>query len=319
MVKLIGKKLKEATMFIEILLLIVIGLLVILLFVSIRKRRVNPAEFESSVSNVMGKLGIDRKIGEISTIAQDVQQNYRSLDRMLRVPAERGSFGEIALEKILSDSLPSDMFGMRERIFNGKMPDAHIKSTAGIICIDSKFPLDNFRKMVEVEDTEKEDFKKQFIKDVQGHLEKILQDYVHPEAGSADFAFAFIPSESVYYFLTTEVYDMLLNYAKKGVHVVSPLTLAYKVELVRAGVHAKKLSEEAIRIKNDIIKISKAFEDVDKAWKIFYETHFRQAWNKAEDVNNAYKKLHEEFDRVARLSDVEEITPEEISEKKETP
>ncbi len=293
-------------MFIEILLLIAVGLLVILLFVSLRKGRVNPAEFENSVSSAMGKLGIDRKIGEISTIAQDIQQNYRNLDKMLRVPAERGSFGEIALEKILSDSLSPNMFGIRERIFEGKMPDAHIKSTAGIICIDSKFPLDNFRKMIEVEDSEKENFKKQFIKDVQGHLEKILQDYVHPEAGSADFAFAFIPSEGVYYFLTAEAYEMLLNYARKGVQVVSPLTLAYKIELVRAGVHAKKLSEEAIKVKNDIITISKAFEDVDKAWKTFYETHLRQAWNKAEDINTAYKRLHEEFDRVARLSGVEE-------------
>ena len=289
----------------EVLLLIAIGLLVILLIVSLRKGRVNPVEFENLVSSAMGKLGIDRKIGEISTIASDIQQNYRNLDRMLRVPAERGAFGEIALEKILADSLPSDMFGIRERIFDGKTPDAHIKSTAGIICIDSKFPLDNFRKMIEATDTEKEGFKKQFIKDVEGHLEKIKGDYVHPESGSADFAFAFIPSEGVYYFLTTEAYDMLMDYARKGVQVVSPLTLAYKIELVRAGVHAKKLSEEAVRVKNDIIKISKAFEDVDKTWKIFYETHLRQAWNKAEDINAAYKRLHEEFDRIVRLSEVE--------------
>ena len=287
----------------EVLLSIIIVLLVVIIILTLRRKVINPSEFENSVSSAWIKLGLEQKIGEISTFAKDIQQNYRSLEQMLRVPTERGAFGEIALEKILADSLPSDMFGIRERIFNGKTPDAHIKSTAGIICIDSKFPLDNFRKMIEATDTEKEGFKKQFIKDVQGHLEKILEDYVHPEAGSAPFAFAFIPSESVYYFLATDAYDMLMDYARKGVQAVSPLTFGHKIELIRAGVHAKKLSEEADRVMNEIIKLSNLFNDVDKAWKIFYETHLRQASRKADELDEAYKMLRAEFDRIKNFAE----------------
>lgn len=60
------------------------------------------------------------------------------------------------------------------------------------------------------------------------HLTKIAEDYVCPEKESAEFAFAYIPSESTYWFLVTERYDLLRDFTKKGVQVVSPLTLSYK-------------------------------------------------------------------------------------------
>jgi len=291
-------------MVIEILLGIIVLLLIVLLFLFLRRGKVEPKDVESAISNVWIKLGLDKTIGELTTYAGDIRNDYRSLEQMLRVPTERASFGELALETILSDQLPPDMFGIRERILDGKAPDAYIKSTVGIICIDSKFPLENYRKMVEVADPkEKEGFKKQFIKDVQGHLNKIANDYVCPEEGSAQFAFAFIPSESVYYFLVNEAYEILRSYTMKGVQVVSPLTLSHKVELIKAGVHAKKLSEQAEKVRNDIVKISRGFSDIDAKWRVFYDTHFRNAGAKAMELDEAYKKLREEFDRVSKISE----------------
>jgi DNA recombination protein RmuC len=287
----------------EVLLSIVIVLLVVIIILTLRRKVIDPSEFENSVSSAWIKLGLEKKIGEIGAFTQDIRNDFRSLETMLRVPSERGAFGEIALENILQDQLPSEMFGIRERIFNGKTPDAHIVSTSGIICIDSKFPLDNFRKMIEANDEGKEAFKKQFLKDIQGHLDKILVDYVHPEAGSATFAFAFIPSESVYYFLVTEAYDTLMNYSKKGVQVVSPLTLALMVQLIRAGVHAKKLSGEANKVMNEIIKLSHLFNGLNESWKVFYETHLRNASRKAEEVDEAYKMLRAEFDRIKNFTE----------------
>ena len=186
----------------EILLGVILVLLIVLIVLVFRRGKVKSDDVQFAISNVWEKLGLDKKIGELATYAGDIRNDYRSLEQMLRVPIERSSFGELALETILSDQLPSDMFGIRERILDGKTPDAYIRSSVGVICIDSKFPLDNYRKMVEVaESKEREGFKKQFLRDVQGHLNKIANDYVCPEEGSAQFAFAFIPSESVYYFL----------------------------------------------------------------------------------------------------------------------
>jgi DNA recombination protein RmuC len=287
----------------EVLLAVVIVLLVVLIYLVLKRGRIEPRDIESAISGVWKASGLDEQIGKLTVYAQDIRNDYRSLEQMLRVPIERASLGEIAVEQILSDQLPPDMFGMRERILDGKIPDAHIKSTVGAICIDSKFPLDNYRKMMEVEDFEKrEKLKRQFLRDVQGHLKKVADDYVCPQSGSAEFAFAFIPSESVYHFLVTEAYDTLQNYTSRGVQVVSPLTLSHKIELIKAGVHARKLTEQAEKIRDDIARLSQRFSEIDENWRVFYENHLRNATKKAEELDKAYQKLREEFDRISQLS-----------------
>lgn len=286
----------------NVLLTVVIVLLLLLVYLVIKRGQVKPKDIELAISSVWQESGLDEKIGRLTTYAEDIRNDYRALDQMLRVPVGRASLGEMALEQILSDQLPADMFGIREKILDGKIPDAHIKSTVGTICIDSKFPLDNYRLMLEAEDPqEKERLKKQFLRNVRYHLDKIADDYVCPEQGSAEFAFAFIPSESVYYFLVTDAYETLRIYTSKGVQAVSPLTLSHKIELIKAGVHARRLSEQAENIRNDIARLSQRFHEVDNNWQTFYDIHLRNATNKAEELDGAYKRLREEFDRISQL------------------
>ena len=287
-----------------ILLVVVVILLLGLIVLVYRRGGIESKDIEPAISKVWRESGLDEKVGQLTAHARDIRDTHTSIEQMLRVPKERASLGELSLETILSDQLAPDMFGMRVRVLDGKSPDAHIRSTVGLICIDSKFPLDNYRGMVEAPGSrDAESSKRQFIKDVRGHLDKVCDDYVCPEKGSAEFAFAYIPSEGVYYFLVSEAYDMLREYTKRGVQVVSPLTLSHKVELIKTGVHARKLSEEAERVKNDIAKLSHRFEDVDRAWNVLYQTHLRNASNKADELDQAYTKLRNEFDRIASLSD----------------
>src|SRR4030043_358329 len=286
---------------IEILLVIVILLLGVLIFLVLRSRRVQPSDLKNVMSSTWTELGLDQKIGTIESHANDIRQSYRSFEQMLRVPKERASFGELALETILSDQLPPDMYGIRETVFDGKRPDAHIKSTEGLVCIDSKFSLDNYGRMLVTDDpAEKQRCKKDFIADVRRCLEKIAVDYVCPDKGSAEFAFAYIQSESVYYFLLSEAYEMLLEYGKAGVQVVSPLTFSAKIELIRAGVQAKKLSEKADEVKNDLIAISRRFAEVDDKWRLLYETHLKNTVDRAADLDKSYKKLRDEFDPISK-------------------
>lgn len=287
----------------EVLLGVIIILLLALLYLVLKRGKVEPRDIELAISSVWKESGLDEKIGRLETYAQDIRKDYRTLEQMLRIPVERASLGEIALEQILSDQLPPDMFGIRKAILDGKKPDAYIKSTVGIICIDSKFPLENYIRMRETENPEeKEKLKKQFLRDVEAHLNKIASEYVCPQKGSAEFAFAFIPSESVYYFLVTEAYDVLRAYTAKGVQVVSPLTLSHKIELIKAGVHARRLSEQVESVRKDIAMLSQRFSEIDKSWQVFYESHLRNAARKAEELDVAYKRLREEFNRISRLS-----------------
>lgn len=288
-------------------IILLIALMVVLILLVLRSKGVQPKDIETALSGTWMKLGLDRAIGAVETHAKDIRDSYRSFEQMLRVPTERASFGELSLETILLDQLPPDMCRIRERILDGKTPDAHIRSTVGLICIDSKFPLDNYRNMLEAEDpAEKDRFRRQFLKqDVQNHLNKISDDYVCPEKGSAEFAFAYIPSEAVYYFLVSdnEAFEMLRDYTKRGVQVVSPLTLSHKVELIKAGVHAKKLSEDAEKVSKQLISVSQRFGDIDEKWRVFYHTHLKNMGSKADELDEAYKKLRSEFDRISKLSE----------------
>lgn len=312
---------------IEILLAIIAILLAILIFVAYRNTKnreivtTTPSSIDSMVTlyTKIDELSKDlknqtsgmndtlnKKMGEIATYTSDIRQTHKSIEQMLRIPKERASFGEINLEIILSDQLPPDMFGIREKIFNGKIPDAYIKSTVGLICIDSRFPLDNYMKMLEEKEENKDNYKKQFIKDVDVHLLDVAKNYINVGKGSAEFAFAYIPSESVYYFLVTDSsgYNLLKEYTKKGVQVVSPLTLSHKIELIKTGVHARKLSEDAEKVRNEMIRIGDAFKYIDDSWRILYDTHLRNTIKKAEDVDKAYKNAREEFNKVAKLGDI---------------
>jgi DNA recombination protein RmuC len=287
---------------IAILLIIVILLLGILIYLVLTRGDIAPEHVEVAINRAMQQTGLEQTIGRLETYARDIRHDYRSLDRMLRVPTARGSLGEIALEQILADQLPPDMFGIRQRLFDGEIPDATIKSTNGIIVIDSKFPLDNYRRWRESKDPKaRAQHQRRFLNDVSGHLDKIASTYIRPEKGTTEFAFAFIPAESVYYFLVTHGYDLLREYAHRGVQVVSPLTLAHKIELIRAGVHARRLSEQAEQVRNDIIELSRRFAQVDEAWRVFYGTHFRNAGNKADELDAAYQRLRETFEGIARL------------------
>ena len=302
---LLNCSLREKKMIIETLLGIILLLLVVLIFLNLKGKvsGINQENIENTISNTWMKSGIAEKIGAIEAHANEIKQSYKSFEQLLRVPKERGSFGELSLETILSDSLPPDMYGIRERTLDGLFPDAHIKSTVGIICIDSKFPLDNYHNMLQTNDSHnKENYKKQFIKDVKSHLDKIALDYVCPYKGSAEFAFGYIPSEGVYYFLITEAFETLRDYTKKGVQVVSPLTLSQRIELIKAGVHAKKLSEDAEKVRGNLAKLSGKFLKVDEIWRIFYSTHFKNLEGKAVELDEAYRKLKDEFDEISEFS-----------------
>ena len=97
-----------------------------------------------------------------------------------------------------------------------------------------------------------------------------------------------------------QAYDLLREYTRRGVQVVSPLTLGHKLELIKAGVHALRLSENAETIRSELQVLGRQFTTLEESWRVFYETHLRNLVAKGEDVDAAYRALREEFGRVAR-------------------
>ncbi|MDY6770933.1 MAG: DNA recombination protein RmuC [Candidatus Nanohaloarchaea archaeon] len=287
------------------MLLVVILLLVLYVAVQESNRSrvdVDVSEVRNALNESWRELGFDQQVGKLEDHAATVEDLHRDLEQMLRLPKERGAFGEQQLDTILADHLPEDMYGVREQVVDGKTPDAHIESSSGTVCIDSKFPLDNYEQYLDArqqgDEATADQARKRFRRDVEQQLEKIASDYVRPEQGTTEFAFAFIPSEAVYHHLVTEEQEMLQEFTKRGVQVVSPLTLGHKLELIKADIHARQLSRQAEEVQQQLQQLRSGFESFGEDWETFYR-HVRNAKNKADDVQSRFEELRDRFRSIA--------------------
>ncbi len=288
-----------------ILILIVLAVLLFLLYQVYELKNddlVEPRDIRMSLEESLKKSGIYEDIGKISSQADEMKDLHRDIASMLENPQKRGSFGEQQLEMILEDILPRDMYSIRKKVFESKIPDAYIKTSSGKLCVDSKFPMENYRKMKEINGDGKK-LSRKFKKDVERHLKKIKKDYVRPDMGTVNTAFAFIPSESIYYYLVSEEYDMVEKFASKGVQIVSPLTFGHKMQLIKADIKSHKLSEKAESVKKSLEKIKKSVKRFEDNWSTL-RNHISNAKNKSDKVDSDFKELKENFESV---SDMDEI------------
>jgi len=286
---------------------------VLVLVSALRRREVTPIEVGAAISETWIRLGLGEVIGKIELQAQEIRKTHTTLEQMLRSPAGRASFGELSLEVILADQLPADYYGVRQKCFDGKIPDGHIRASEGLICIDSKFPLDNFVRMIACADTDrgKDGHRKQFLRDAEKHLQKVAEDYVQPDRGTAAFALVYIPSEAVYYALATDGYDLLKRYTSKGEQVVSQLLLSHKIELLKMGVRAVRLNESAQQVLVLLQALASRFKVVEDTWTVF-SNHLRNLQGKADELEKAYKRVRREFDKI-------ECDPSESASEAEKP
>jgi len=286
---------------IALVLLLVLAILIILLQLSgkLGKISVDQETIRGAVATCWKELGIDQDIGAIKQRANDIQNATQSLENLFKVTRGRAEYGEFQLEQILKDILPTQYLHIRERIpQTGKIPDAHIITPQGIICIDSKFPLENYRKMLETTDTtQKTKFTTNFRNDVKTHIEKIKTDYVKPEEGTTPFAFGFIPSEAVYQYLTECEMSLVAEAAAEGVLLVSPATLAINLNLLTVGLKAMEISERAEQIQKNLGKLSTSLGEVETSWNTLY-AHIKNAYNKAAEVNEKQNRLKDTFTRI---------------------
>ncbi|MBI3576481.1 DNA recombination protein RmuC [Candidatus Gottesmanbacteria bacterium] len=172
-----------------------------------------------TAARVIGDL--KRNLGEMSEVGKGI----RSLQEFLQSPKLRGNIGEQVLKDMIGQTFPKNSFHLQYQFRSGVKVDAVLKTDAGLLCIDSKFPMENFTLMHRGEtEADRAAAKKAFIADVKKHVSDIAKKYILPEEGTMDFALMYIPSESVYY----EIANMneLMDFARRArVYPVSPNTL----------------------------------------------------------------------------------------------
>jgi len=286
------------------LILTAIMLTILLRFQGKLGKTLDENAVKGALATCWKELGIDKDIGAIRERATDIQNATQSLQTLFKVTRGRGEYGEFQLEHVLKDLLPPQYIHIRERISqSGKIPDAHIVTPQGTLCIDSKFPLDNYRRLIEASDEDqRKSCSTDFCSDVRTHIEKIKNDYVRPEEGTTSFAFCFIPSEAVYQYLTECEPSVVAQAAKDGVLLVSPATLAINLNLLSIGLRATEISEKAQQIERNLGKLSKSLEELESSWNTLH-SHIRNASTKAGEVYEKIGKLRSKFDQVTQKED----------------
>ena len=293
------------TVFVVILVLVIL-VAVLLLYGRVGKVPevvVDPESMKGAIMTTWRELGIDQDIGVIKTRADDILRTSQGLESLFKVTRGRAEYGEFQLEQILKDILPSQYVHIRERLPIGT-PDAYVTTPQEkILCIDSKFPLDNYRRMLEAKDEEERgSLSANFRSNVKAHIDTIKERYVKPEEGTTPFAFGFLPSEAVYQYLTECEMSLVAEAAKEGVLLVSPATLAINLNLLSVGLKAIEISERAEQIQKNLGRLSTSLEEVEGVWGTLY-AHIKNAYNKAGEVNEKHIRLRDTFERITELEE----------------
>ncbi len=224
----------------------------------------------------------------------------RSLQDILKNPKQRGTIlGEYYLETILSRVLPPKTFQTQYQFKNGEAVDAVVFVGSKIIPIDSKFSLENYNRIIDAhkEGNDPEPFVAEFKKDIKKRIDETSK-YIRPEEDTLDFAFMFIPHESIYYdLLVAEVGSIKVNtqdlvqYAfEKKVIIVSPTSFLAYLQTVLQGLRALQIEESA----KDIVK---RVEELGKHLKAYEEYH-NKLGNSLQTVNNHFNASGKELKKV---------------------
>ena len=253
---------------------------------------------------------IQRRLGELGRANEEIlarANDLKRLEQALRPPKARGGFGELLLENLLRDRLPPTAFALQYGFSSGERVDAVIKVDR-LVPIDSKFPFDNFERMVTAEnDIERQQHEKLFARDVKNHIDAIAAKYIRPDEGTYDFAFMYLPSEAIYYELACGKTGALLTYAHdKRILPVSPTTLTAYLQVIVLGLkglqieqHAQEVMAYCAQLQTDFGKFKEDFELVG--------THVGRAQNKFMD---AQKRLGRFETKLEQASDWDEAVIE---------
>src|SRR5512142_731384 len=225
----------------------------------------NAAKVVSEVSKGLGGLA------EATKKVFEVGKDIAGLQEILRSPKLRGGLGELFLGDLLAQIFPPAHYSLQHRFKSGEAVDAVIKLGHNLVPIDAKFPLENFRRVVETAtEDERRTAKRKFISDVKKHVDSISAKYILPDEGTFDFALMYIPAENVYYELVIkdEAVDTdkgLLNYSfAKRVIPVSPNSFYAYLQTILLGLKGLHIEERAREILKNIARLSgdfRKFED----------------------------------------------------------
>lgn len=257
-------------------------------------------EATRAVSEVHGRLGA---LAEATRRLEEVGRDIAGLEQILRAPKLRGGLGEILLERLLGDILPAGTYRVQHAFRSGDKVDAAIVLGERLMPVDSKFPLENFRRLVEETDEERRrQARRAFLRDVRNRVDEIAKKYILPDEQTFDFALMYIPAENVYYEVIVkspeEGDESVLDYAlAKRVIPVSPNSFYAYLQVILLGLRGLRVEQNAReilatlgRLSGDVARVREHFDVLGR--------HVANAKNKYDDALAALTRLEAKLEGV---------------------
>ncbi|UCB43300.1 MAG: DNA recombination protein RmuC [Dehalococcoidales bacterium] len=261
----------------------------------------------------MGVFGeVNKSLGKLEEGTRQIEavgRNIASLQEVLRAPKFRGGLGELMLERLLDDILPHQNYKLQHRFESGEAVDAVIQIGDNLVPIDSKFPLEDFQRVLAAEsDRERDSMRRQFTRTVKKHIDNVTK-YILPDEGTFDFALMYIPAENVYYETIlrdgaegSEVYSYALQ---KRVIPVSPNSFYAYLQVIILGLKGLHIENTASEILRHLARLQGEFEGFQED----YDTlggHIRHAATKYDDAGRKLARFEDKL-RIAVETPVEKL------------
>jgi DNA recombination protein RmuC len=245
-------------------------------------------------------------LGELAQRTKDIEEagkNISSLQEILQAPKPRGCLGELMLERLLADILPHKNYRLQYRFQNGENVDAVIRIGENLVPIDSKFPLEGFKRILSAgSEDEQIAFRRQFNRTIKKHIDNVAR-YILPDENTFDFALMYIPAENVYYETIlrdqteeSEVYSYSLQ---KRVIPVSPNSFYAYLQVILLGLKGLHIESAAHEILGHLGRLHSDLTD-------FQEDYATLGMH----IGHAGRKYDEAARKLTRLSDKLQITSE---------
>jgi DNA recombination protein RmuC len=252
-----------------------------------------------SATSIMGTL--QQQLGKVEQSGRDLSDAAKAIENVLGGAKTRGLLGEVALERMLADTLPAAAYEMQHRFSTGEVVDAAVHFGDKLVPIDSKFPLEDFRRLTE----EGEEARKGFVTAVRNHADAIARKYILPSENTLDFALMFVPSEGVYYELLMSADskgDPLDAYCRqKRVIPVSPNSLYAHLNVILMGLKGLQIEENARRLHAGLSGLKRQWDNFAAVYEKL-GTHLRNAQQSYSDADRKLERARDALDQMAQGS-----------------
>ena len=242
---------------------------------------------------------IRQQLGEVQQKSHELSEAARQIESVLGGAKTRGTLGEIALDRMLADALPPTTYETQFRFSTGEVVDAVVRLQDKLLPIDSKFPLDDYRRLVDTG----EDARKGFSSSVRAHAESIAKKYILPGEGTLDIALMFVPSEGVYYELLRSEDSKGLPLDEfcrsKGIVPVSPSTLFSHLKIIFLGLRGMQIEENAEKLLASLTGLKKQIDNFGELYEKL-GTHLRNAQQSYSDADRKLERARNSLDELAQ-------------------